>query len=137
MIARLVNYDSKQMRRQRHSLWKISALVAAIAVAAACSSPTRPPACFTKTVFESQSYYVDRAESERTFSGPLEFRNTPATPNGRDHRFFLNGMAVYSGGFTTQPIFEAAIGTRVEIRGKVVDVGFGPEIWAAAVTTCR
>ena len=124
------------MTARRRDL-RVLVLCAATAVSAACSSPTQPRSCSTKTVFEAQSYYIERLEPETTFSGPLEFRDMPATPNGRDHRYFLNGVAVYSGGFATEPIFKAATGQRVEIRGKVVDVGFGPEIWTAALTACQ
>src|SRR5687767_11715447 len=91
---------------------------------AACgdrTSPTDPSQrCGTLTVFSAEAYYSERPEPEREFSGTLLFRDLPSTPNGRDHRYFLNGTAVYSGGFMSEPIFRAAAGSDVTIRGKLV-----------------
>lgn len=101
------------------------------------SIPTAPPRCTTVTVFATEQWYMQRSEPEREFSGELEFRNTPSTPNGRDHRFFLANTPVYSGGTTSEAIFSDAAGAAITIRGKTVDVGFGPEIWSAALTSCR
>lgn len=101
------------------------------------SIPTAPPRCTTVTVFATEQWYLQRPEPEREFSGQLEFRNVPATPNGRDHRYFLANTPVYSGGTTSEAIFSDAAGAAITIRGKTVDVGFGPEIWSAALTSCR
>jgi len=104
------------------------------------SSPTAPAPlqqCRTLQVFGEEAYYIARTESEQEFRGALEFRNVPATPNGRDHRYFLTNIPVYSGGFHTEPVFANAAGGDVTIRGKLVDVGFGPEIWAATLSACK
>lgn len=120
----------------RHAVLVLSVLV----FGAACGkvrSPTQPAACTTSQVFAQQIYYSERVETEREFRGTLEWRNTPSTPNGRDHRYFLNGTPVYSGGTVTEPIFKSAVGAEVVIRGKLVDVGYGVEIWAGQLTSCR
>ena len=104
------------------------------------SSPTAPAPlqqCRTLQVFGEEAYYTARTEPEQEFRGPLEFRNVAATPNGRDHRYFLTNTPVYSGGFYTEPIFANAAGSDVTIRGKLVDVGFGAEIWAGTLTACK
>jgi hypothetical protein len=104
------------------------------------SSPTAPAPlqqCRTLMVFGEEASYVARTEAEQEFRGTLEFRNLPATPNGRDHRYFLTNMPVYSGGSFTEPLFANAAGSDITIRGKLVDVGFGPEIWAATLSTCK
>jgi hypothetical protein len=105
-------------------------------------NPTEPrsvvsPACTTTSVFAGQAFYGERSEVEQEFSGVLEFRDLPATPNGRDHRYFLNGTAVYSGGLDTQSAFQNAAGTTVVVRGKLVQFTHGPEIWASTVKSCR
>ncbi|HEX2061082.1 MAG TPA: hypothetical protein VHK90_10100, partial [Thermoanaerobaculia bacterium] len=99
-------------------------------------SPTSPdvsarPACRTTEVFARESFYAERAEAEAEFRGVLEFRDVPSTPNGRDHRYFLNGVPVYSGGVEIERAFKAAAGTEVTVRGKLVDFTHGREIWAA------
>ncbi len=106
----------------------------------ACSghhNPTEPLHCTTSTVFGGDASYLERTEAERELSGRLEFRDVAPTPNGRDYHYFLNNTPVYSGGPATEPIFKAAAGSSVIIQGKLVDVGFGPEIWAAKLTSCR
>jgi hypothetical protein len=105
-------------------------------VVSACGSPTAPESCHSVTVFASEPFYLASAEPEQSFSGQLEWRNTLPTPNGRDHQFFLNGTPVYSGG-ATEPKFQAAIGAHVTIQGKVLNLGYGPEIWPATLTVCR
>lgn len=115
-------------------------LISVLAFGAACGavqSPTQPAPCRASVVFAQEAYYSERVEIERDFRGTLEWRDTPSTPNGRDHRYFLNGTPVYSGGIFTEPTFKAAVGSEVVIRGKLVDVGYGPEIWTAALTSCR
>jgi hypothetical protein len=57
--------------------------------------------------------------------------------NGRGYRYFINNMPVYSGAVRTQPVLQDAVGARIEIRGKIVDLGSGPEIWTATLTACR
>ena len=114
----------------------------ALLLLASChGSPTAPqstvPACSTASVFAGEAFYVDRGEAEQEFAGVLEYRDVPATPNGRDHRYFLNGVAVYSGGFTTEPALRKAAGTTVTVRGKLVNFTHGPEIWPATLTSCR
>lgn len=100
-------------------------------------APTEPPHCATSTVFAGDASYTERTEAEREFSGRLEFRDVAPAPNGRDHHYFLNNTPVYSGGPATEPIFKAAAGSSVIIQGKLVEAGFGPEIWAAKLTSCR
>lgn len=107
------------------------------AACGAVQSPTQPAVCRTSVVFAREPYYAERTEAERDFSGTLERRDTPSTPNGRDHRYFLNGTPVYSGGNFSEPAFQAAVGSSVVIRGKLVDVGYGAEIWTASLTSCR
>jgi hypothetical protein len=138
-------YFESRLRFERMTMTGKRTILRAVIVvvvlgAIGCGSPTSPSSsssCGTTAVFAQESFYRERAEPEQEFSGPLEWRNAPATPNGRDHRYFLNGVPVYSGGTTTEPKFRAAIGAQVAIRGKVVDVGFGPEIWSASLTACR
>jgi len=118
----------------------IAFLIVLSVVAGACDghrSPTEPLRCGTATVFASEAWYQERAEAETEVSGRLERRDVLPSPNGRDHRYFLNGTAVYSGGASTEPIFNRASGWSVIIRGKVADVGYGPEIWSATITSCR
>ncbi|HEV3484188.1 MAG TPA: hypothetical protein VG106_02195 [Vicinamibacterales bacterium] len=94
------------------------------------------PACSTTEVFGAEAFYLERAEPEQDFRGTLVFRDVPSTPAGRDHRFFLGDLPVYSGGFTTEPAFRNAAGATVTIRGKLVNFSHGPEIWAARLTSC-
>ena len=100
-------------------------------------SPTAPPTCRTVLIFGQEDFYTARTETEQDFRGSLEFRNVLPTPNGRDHRYFMAGTPVYSGGATTEARFADIAGTDVTIRGKLVDVGYGPEIWAATMSSCR
>ena len=100
-------------------------------------SLTRADRCTTATIFADEQFYSQRREDERQFTGMLEFRDLPATPGGRDHRFFLNGTPVYSGSPTSEAIFRAAAGTSVAIHGKLVDAGYGDEIWSSRITSCR
>ena len=119
--------------------WTLFTIVLFVLVAN-CSGrrdPTEPLRCHTSTVFAAEAFYTERPEAETEFSGRLERRDVLPTPNGRDHQYFLNGTAVYSGGTSTEPIFQTAAGSSVIIRGKVVDVGYGPEIWSATITSCR
>lgn len=124
--------------------------IAIIAVASSLSmvlagcggSPTEPQTvatqrCSTTAIFAQEPFYADRGEPEQEFRGTLVFRDRPATPNGRDHRYFLQDVPVYSGGFTTEPTLKSAAGTTVTIRGKLVNVLDGPEIWPATLTSCR
>lgn len=98
--------------------------------------PTQPH-CTSAAVFEHQTFYVERPEPEREFRGVLELRNVLATPNGRDHRFFLGDVPVYSGGTQTQRTLDGASGASTIIRGKLVRFTHGLEIWPASVTVCR
>src|SRR5688500_251817 len=85
----------------QHMGSRVMFAVIASAILCGCdgsSIPTAPPRCTTVTVFATEQWYMQRPEPEREFSGQLEFRNAPATPNGRDHRYFLANTAVYSGG---------------------------------------
>lgn len=103
-------------------------------------SPTAPLAaqpCRPVQIFGQESFYVARTEPEQEFRGSLEFRNVPSTPNGRDHRYFLTNVPVYSGGSATEAQFADTVGDDVTIRGKLVDVGFGAEIWAGTLSACR
>ncbi len=116
------------------------ALLLAFIVLLGCGgrrSPTEPLHCSTTTVFAAERFYLERSEPETESSGRLERRDVSTTPNGRDHHYFLNNTAVYSGGPETEPVFKAAAGSNVIIHGKLVDVGFGPEIWTARITSCR
>ena len=116
----------------------LAAVLALLAFSAStCGTPTVRATCAAKNVFAEEPFYASRAEPEQIVAGTLEWRNTPATPNGRDHRYFIDNVPVYSGGATTEPLFKEAAGATVEIRGKVVDAGFGPDIWVATLTACR
>ncbi|HEU4886385.1 MAG TPA: hypothetical protein VFV49_00755 [Thermoanaerobaculia bacterium] len=88
-------------------------------------------------IFEQEAFYTARPEPEQEFRGNLEFRNVPPTPNGRDHRYFMTGTPVYSGGSTTEALFANTASNDVIIRGKLVDIGYGSEIWAATLSSCR
>lgn len=125
------------MRRRSSAAAPLAALI--LLTLGCAGSPTAPaaPRCTTTSVFARESFYLERAESERDFQGTLEHRDVPSTPSGRDHRYFLGGVPVYSGGTTTEPAFRSAIGTTVVIRGKLVSFTHGQEIWTASMTVCR
>lgn len=115
----------------------ITYLIALFLLTGCAGSPTAPPTCRTVLIFGQESFYIARTEHEQEFRGSLEFRNVLPTPNGRDHRYFVAGIPVYSGGSTTEEVLANTVGTEVAIHGKLVDVGYGPEIWAATLSSCR
>lgn len=103
----------------------------------ACNSgPTVPQPCVTTEIFAGEQFYAERTEPEQDFRGTLVFRDVASTPSGRDHRYFLNDMPVYSGGLATEPIFKATAGTAITARGKLVNFTHGQEIWLASLTSC-
>src|SRR5688572_15570097 len=114
----------------------ITYLTALLLLIGCNGSPTAPPTCRTVLIFEQEAFYTARTEHEQEFRGSLEFRDVLPTPNGRDHRYFVAGIPVYSGGSTTAALFANTAGGDVTIRGKLVDVGYGPEIWAATLSSC-
>ena len=86
-----------------------------------------------QTVFRGSAFYDEKTETEREFEGTLVKKCPEPTPNGRDHCYFLEGTPVYSGGNETAKRLEPFIGKRVKISGKLLDLGFGLEIWPGAI----
>jgi hypothetical protein len=115
----------------------ITYLTALLLLIDCAGSPTAPPTCRTVLIFGQESFYTARTEHEQDFRGSLEFRNVLPTPNGRDHRYFVADVPVYSGGSIAEALFAETAGNDVTIHGKLVDVGYGPEIWAATLSSCR
>jgi hypothetical protein len=85
----------------------------------------------TADIFESQGFYAERSEAEQTWTGVLARRQAGSTPAGRDYEFWLQTTPIYSG--TKGDAFMPCLNQPVEIRGKLVDVGYGPEIWPATI----
>lgn len=112
-------------------------LFIALPLFVSCSgSPTAPPfppsGCVrTAVVYSGQSFYTDRPELETEFSGRLIKKCDPPTPNGRNHCFFLGDLPVSTGG--RSDTLDEFVGSAITIRGKQVDIEYGPEIWPAAV----
>lgn len=83
----------------------------------------------------STGWYEERSEPERVYRGRLGPRTTGASPGGRTRLLFEldtgeRVLAIYAP--IHEPVLEGLAGRRVELVGKIVDLGdegFSPELW--------
>jgi hypothetical protein len=83
------------------------------------------------TIFAGVPFYEERGEAEVVVRGMLEERVVGVSPDGRDLPFWLGDRPVYAEGEESR--VRPYVGQIIGVRGKVVDVGFGQEIWPAAI----
>ncbi len=84
-------------------------------------------------VFAEKAWYKEYEGSEQSFTGPLTFIRPQAMAGGRYRAFNVGETAVYGGPPETIDLMQAWVGKTVTIQGKLVDLGFGPEIWPGTI----
>jgi hypothetical protein len=115
---------------------RIAAVALLIALAAGChESPTEPQGCVPLTVFASQPAYEARPEAEADFRGTVH-KNYVSCEHVSPGRSLCLSLDRFPMLYPSSSSFDAYIGQEVIVRGKMVDVGFGPEIWPASIR-CR
>ncbi len=87
-------------------------------------------------VFADQDWYRSRTEPERVWTGRFEKNPEPSGQlNTRSRPFVLESggdkLLVYAA--AVDQLLAPLVGRQVEGRGKVVDIGFGPELWLATI----
>jgi hypothetical protein len=84
-------------------------------------------------VFADEIWYREYEGSEQRFTGPLAFIRPQAMAGGRYRAFNVGETAVYGGGDESIDLMKAWVGKSVTIQGKLVDLGFGPEVWPGTI----
>jgi hypothetical protein len=85
-------------------------------------------------VFTKEAWYQEFESPEQTFTGPLAFVPPYEMAGGRYRAFNVGETAIYGGPDETIDLMKAWVGKTVLIHGKLVDLGFGPEIWPGTIT---
>jgi hypothetical protein len=85
-------------------------------------------------VFTKEAWYQEFESPEQTFTGPLAFVPPYEMAGGRYRAFNVGETAVYGGPDETIDLMKVWVGKTVRIQGKLVDLGFGPEIWPGTIT---
>lgn len=85
------------------------------------------------SVFAGKPWYHEFEKPEGSFSGPFSFNPPQVVPGSRYRAFNAGESPVYGGDPETTELMQAWVGHTVTIRGKLADVGFGPEIWPGTI----
>ena len=105
----------------------------------------QPQGCHTNQrkvvtkIYADAEWYRDRRESEKTWRGVLQKRDTPLGPATRPSQSYVlvtnkARLPVYAANVDEQ--LAPYVGRRVVVRGKLVDLtrdGFGEELWVASI----
>jgi hypothetical protein len=122
---------------------------AALILVAACSSPECSNASTSNghadqrwtAVFEKETWYRDRTEPERVFTGVLVRRTSPQGPGARlglsyALRVGTGELPIYAA--RVEQSFERYVGQTVTVRGKLVNFsaaeGSGKELWVGGLS---
>ena len=97
--------------------------------------PERPEACDRGevAVFAGIDWYDHQEADEQTVAGRFVFHPPRDMAGGRYRAYSCGDRAVYGGGPETTELMQAWDDLDVVIRGKIVDLGFGPELWPATI----
>ena len=71
------------------------------------------------------------------WAGTIRKPCPPPSPGGRDLCYALDSVPLYAESPAARAVIDPLVGSPVSVLGKLVDVGFGPEIWPGSVTACR
>lgn len=89
-----------------------------------------PDACAPIVVLESDKAYQARGETTVSQSGVLTY--VPGGgPGDRWLPYRLDGVLLYAG--SKESVLEPLVGKILSVRGKIVDVGYGPELWVGSL----
>jgi hypothetical protein len=89
-------------------------------------------ACAQEVVLGNEDFYRERTEPEAPHSGSITYVPGGGGPGDRYLPYRLGTMPLYVPPMTV-PVVEKYVGRSVAISGKVVDVGYGAELWAATI----
>ena len=117
----------------------VGACALALAIALPeCTSSTSPPTlpectCASALIYGAEAFYQARPEAAQMIVGLM--RHTPVlpSPGGRDYQFHLDDLAVFTGTAATDDLILPLAGQTVLATGKIVEVGYGPELWIDTV----
>jgi hypothetical protein len=86
--------------------------------------------CAPIVILESDKAYQSRSETTVSQSGVLTY--VPGGgPGDRWLPYRLDGVLLYAG--SKESMLEPFVGKTLSLRGKVVDVGYGPELWVGSL----
>jgi len=90
--------------------------------------------CSPFPIYAAESFYRERREDEGNVKGVVVYleRDIPG-PDERYHPYRVGAVAMYVGSVDMREKLKPFIGARVSVRGKMVDVGYGKELWPASL----
>ena len=85
-------------------------------------------------VFATELWYLEDVNPVAEYSGNLTANPNPdQSPGGRLIAYVLEETPVYQGGDESFLFLRQFLDRDVLIRGKLTDVGFGPELWPGTI----